>query len=83
MSTIIKYVDFLWALDYLARYYPKYHSHELLNLADDVWKWLNNELPENSSSLIYLKGLFNSPSEAVKVIWKEIQLMAGPFMNNN
>ncbi|MBT1702376.1 hypothetical protein [Chryseosolibacter indicus] len=79
----MKYIDFLWALDYLSRYYPKYHSHEILNLADDIWKWLNNELPENSSSLIYLKSVFNSPSEAIKALWKEIQLMAGPFMNNN
>jgi hypothetical protein len=52
-------------------------------MADDIWKWLNNELPENSSSLIYLKSIFNSPTEALKAIVKELQLMAGPFSNLN
>jgi len=79
----MKYLDFLWALDILYRYYPRYHTHDLIVLADDIWKWMNNELPENSSTLIYLKSCFNSPSEAFKVVWKEIQLLAGPFMNSN
>ncbi len=79
----MKYLDFLWTLDILSKYYPKYHSHELLIMADDIWKWLNNELPENSSSLIYLKSIFNSPTEALKAIVKELQLMAGPFSNLN
>jgi hypothetical protein len=79
----VKYVEFLLALDLLSRYYPKYHSHELLVLADDIWKWLNNELPEDSSSLIYLKNYFHSPAEAIKALWREIQLMAGPFANAN
>jgi hypothetical protein len=79
----MKYLEFLWALDALAKYYPKYHSHELLSLADDVLKWLNNELPEDSSTLIYLKSIFGSPSEAFKSVWKEIQLMAGPFLHLN
>ena len=79
----MKYVEFLLALDLLSKYYPKYQSHELLLLADDIWKWINNELPEDSSSLVYLKNYFSSPSEAFKALWKEIQLMAGPFMNLN
>lgn len=79
----MKHMELLWALNALARYYPKYHSHELLLLADDVWKWLNNELPENSSTLVYLKSLFGSPSEAFKAIWKEVQLMAAPYLNLN
>ena len=46
----MKYVEFLLALDLLAKYYPKYHSHELLLLADDIWKWINNELRERIHS---------------------------------
>jgi hypothetical protein len=79
----MKYIEFLWTLDILSKYYPKYQSHELFILADDVWKWLNNELPENSSKLIYLKSLFDSPSDAFKAVWKEIELFAGPFINVN
>lgn len=71
------------ALDLLARYYPKYHSNELLLLADDIWKWINNELPEDSSAMVYLKKYFNSPSEAVRALWREIQLLAGPYLNTN
>lgn len=79
----MKYVEFLLALDLLAKYYPKYHSHELLILADDIWKWLNDELPEDSSALAYLRKYFNSPSEALRVVWREMQLLAGPFLNLN
>jgi hypothetical protein len=79
----MKYLDFLWALDLLSRYYPKYHSNELLLLADDIWKWINNELPEDSSSLVYLKSCFESPYEAFTAVWKEILLLAGPFARNN
>jgi hypothetical protein len=79
----MKYIDFLWALDVLARYYPRYHSSDLLVLADDIWKWINNELPEDSSSFVYLKNCFGSPAEALKAVWKEIQLMSDPFINQN
>jgi len=79
----VKYVEFLLALDLLARYYPNYHSHELFLLADDIWKWINNELPEDSSSLVYLKKYFDSPSEALRAVMREIQLRAGPFLNLN
>lgn len=79
----MKYLDFIWMLDLLYRYYPKYHSNDILILADDVWKWINNELPEDSSTLIYLKNYFESPTEAIKVILKEIQLRVGPYMNIN
>lgn len=79
----MKYVEFLWALDLLSRYYPKYHSHELLLLADDIWKWINNELPEDSSSMVYLKKYFNSPAEALRAVLREIQMLAGPFLNLN
>ena len=79
----MKYIEFLWALDILSKYYPKYHSHEILLLADDIWKWLNNELPEGSSKLVYLKSIFGSPTEAFKAVWKEIQLMAGPYLHLN
>ena len=79
----VKYVEFLLALDLLSKYYPKYHSHELLLLADDIWKWINNELPEDSSALLYLKNYFSSPTEALRAVWREIQLLAGPFLNLN
>jgi hypothetical protein len=78
-----KYLDFLLALDFLYRYYPKYHSNELLILADDIFKWINNELPEDSSALIYLKSCFSSPKEALSAVWKEIMVLAGPFMRLN
>ncbi|HEY9005707.1 hypothetical protein [Ohtaekwangia sp.] len=73
----MKYLDFLLALDVLYRYYPKYHSNELFILADDIWKWMNNELPEDSSTLVYLKSCYNSPSEALSAVWKEIVLITG------
>ena len=79
----LKYLDFLWALDFLYRYYPKYHSSELLILAVDIFKWINNELPEDSSTLVYLKSCFNSPYEALTAVWKEILLLAGPFIRQN
>jgi hypothetical protein len=79
----MKYLDLLYALEILSRYYPKYYSQDLFQLADDVLKWFNNELPEDSSTLIYLKSCFASPSDALKVIWKEIQLLAGPLGNLN
>ncbi len=80
---MVKYLDFLFLLDLLSRYYPKYHSNELLMLADDVVKWLHNELPEDSSALIHLKSLFNSPADALNAIWKELLLIAGPFTRLN
>ena len=76
----MKYLELLWALEVLAKYYPKYHSSEVLVLADDVWKWLNNELPEDSSTLAYLNSMFDSPADAFRSIWKEVQMVAGPFM---
>jgi hypothetical protein len=79
----MKYIEFLWALDVLSKYYPKFQSHEMCILANDIWKWCNNELPENSSTLVYLKSVFSSPNEALNAIWKEIQLMAGPYLNSN
>jgi hypothetical protein len=55
----------------------------VLLLADDIIKWFNNELPEDSSTLVYLKSLFNSPTEAVQVVWKEIQLRFGSYLYVN
>lgn len=76
-------MDLLWALDVLSRYYPRYYSHELIQLADDIFKWFNNDLPHDSSTIAYLESCFNSPSEALKVLWNEISLLAGPYMNRN
>jgi hypothetical protein len=79
----MKYLEFLWALDVLYRYYPRYHSNEILVLAEDILKWFNNELPEDSSTIVYLKNYFNSPSEALRAVWKEVQLLAGPYLFKN
>lgn len=79
----MKYIELLWMLDLLSKYYPRSYSHELIALTEDIFKWLNNELPDDSSTLIYLKNCFDSPTEAFKAVWKEIQLMAGPFANMN
>ncbi len=79
----MKYLDLIYMLDLLARYYPRYHSNEILLLADDIIKWINNELPQDSSTLIYLQSMYDSPAAALKAIWKEIQLLAGPFISIN
>jgi hypothetical protein len=73
----------LFALDSLYRYYPKYYSNEIILLAEDILKWFDNELPEDSSSIIYLKNYFNSPYDALNAIWKEVSLLAGPFSRSN
>lgn len=78
----MKYLDLLWASDWLQRYYPKYYSNELMLLLDDILKWLQDELPEDSSTLIYLKSLYNSPTEALLSVWKEIQILMGSYWKN-
>jgi len=79
----MKYLDLLYQLDFLSRYYPRYYSSEIILLADDILKWINNELPQDSSTLIYLKSIYDSPSSALQSIWKELQLLAGPFLHIN
>ena len=79
----LKYLDFLWALDFLYRYHPRCHSNEIILLADDILKWINHELPEDSSAIVYLKSCFSSPYDALNAVWKEILLQAGPFMSQN
>lgn len=78
----MKYLDLLWATDWLSRYHPKYYASELLSMADDILKWFDEELPEDSSTLIYLKSLYDSPTEALLAIWKEIQLLTGAYWRN-
>lgn len=78
----MKYLDLLLATDWLRRYYPKYYSNELMLLVDDILKWFDEELPEDSSTLVYLKSLYDSPSEALRSIWNEIQLLMGPYWRN-
>jgi hypothetical protein len=78
-----KYLDFIFALDILYRYYPKYHSNELLIMADDILKWMRNELPDDSSALLHLKASFKTPYEALQALWKEISLLAGPLSKPN
>jgi hypothetical protein len=77
----MRYIDLIFALDFLYRYYPKYQSNELIMLAEDILKWVNNELPEDSSALVYLKSCFNSPYEAFTAVWKEIWVIAGSLSN--
>jgi hypothetical protein len=79
----MKYLEFINLLDILSRCYPRYHSNEILLLADDILKWFNNELPKDSSALKYLQSMYDSPTTALRALWKEIQLMAGPFLNIN
>ncbi len=79
----MKYLDLIYMLDVLSRYYPRYYSTEVFLLADDILKWINNELPQDSSALHYLQSMYGSPAAALKSIWKEIQLLAGPFLSNN
>ena len=79
----MKYLDFIWAIDVLYRYHPHYHANDLLVMADDILKWVNNDLPEDSSTLVYLRNSFSSPAEAIKAVWNEINLLAGPFLFGN
>jgi hypothetical protein len=79
----MKYLDFLLALDLINRYYPRYYTNEILILADDILKWFNNELPEDSSALVYLKTSFNSPNDALNALWKEIQLIFSSYLYLN
>ncbi|MBS1508187.1 MAG: hypothetical protein JSS79_16220 [Bacteroidetes bacterium] len=78
----MKYLEFLWATDWLSRYYPKYYASELMQLAEDILKWFDEELPEDSSTLIYLKSLYHSPDEALDDISDEIQLLTGANSTN-
>jgi hypothetical protein len=80
---VMRYIDFLWMMDVLYRYYPKYHSSDLVLLADDILKWFNNELPEDSSALMYLRSCFDSPYDAIRSIWKELLLLSAPWMRLN
>lgn len=82
-QVFMKYLDFLLALNVISRYYPRYYSNELLLLADDILKWVNNELPEDSSAIVYLRSCFNSPTEALQAVWQEIQLIVGPYLYLN
>jgi hypothetical protein len=79
----MKYIELLIALDMLSKYYPRYYSQELFLLAEDVLKWINGDLPEDSSTIVYLENCFGSPTEAFKSIWKDLQLTAGPLVNIN
>jgi len=78
----MKYLDLLLATDWLSRYHPKYYANELLSLADDILQWFDEELPEDSSSLAYLRSLYDSPAEALSSVWKEIQLLMGSCWEN-
>jgi len=78
----MKYIEFLWATDWLSRYHPKFYASELMLLADDILKWFDEELPEDSATLVYLKSLYQSPDEAMEDIGEEIQLLTGALRSN-
>lgn len=78
----MKYLDLLRASEWLSRYYPGYYTSELMILVDDIVKWFREELPEDSSTLAYLKSLYNSPREALRAVWKDIQLLMGAARMN-
>lgn len=78
--SIMKYSELICMLDLLSRFYPRYYSSEVMALADDIIKWFNNELPNDSSALVYLQSMYDSPTSALKAIWKEIQVLADPFI---
>jgi hypothetical protein len=78
-----KYFDLMFMLDFLYRYYPKYYTNEVILLAEDIVKWVNEELPEDSSAIVYLKHYFDSPYDALNAVWKEISLLAGLFARLN
>jgi hypothetical protein len=79
----MKYIDLICTLDLIARSYPRYYSSEVFLLADDILKWINNELPQDSSTLHYLQSIYDSPTIALKSIWNDIQLFAGPYISIN
>ena len=63
----MKYLDLIYMLDLLSRYYPRYHSSEIFLLADDILKWINNELPHDSSTLHYLQSIYDSPAYRTQI----------------
>jgi hypothetical protein len=82
-SDFMKYVELLFVLDLLSKYHPRYYSQELFSIAEDVLKWINNELPEDSSALVYLKKCFGSPANAYKAVSEELDIVGGPFLHPN
>ena len=79
----MKYQELIWALDLLSKYYPGYHGNQLLVLCDDAIRWFNNELPDDSSAVMYLKQLFASPVDALSALWQDVQMLSMPFKNIN
>lgn len=70
-------------LDLLYRYYPKYHANELFILAEDILKWVNKELPTDSSSHAYLIALFGSPRKALSYLRQELKFYQRFFSQLN
>jgi hypothetical protein len=79
----MKYQELFIGLDVLSKYYPGYHGNHLLILCDDIVKWFNNDLPEDSSALIYLRGIFASPIDAIAALLEDVQLLSQPFRSLN
>jgi len=66
------YTDFLSSLDQLNRLYPGYYRSELLLLSDDVVRWFNGELGQDSSALSYLSKFYRTPREAMQDLMEKI-----------
>jgi len=79
---LMKYLELLWAADWLSRFHPKYYTSELMVLVEDILKWFDEELPEDSSAMVYLKSLYATPEAAMQDIGDEIALLTGGYWEN-
>ena len=79
----MNYFELLQMLDVLARNYSRYHSSEMILLAEDVWRWLNSELPADSSTVVFLSKYFSSPQEAAKEMSEQLRLLMAHYSRLN
>lgn len=77
------YQELVQLLDILGRNYSRYHSNEMILLAEDVWRWLNSDLPADSSAAVFLSKYFNSPQEAAKEMSNQLRLLIAHYVNLN
>jgi len=77
------YYELLQLLDILARNYSRYHSSEMILLAEDVWRWLNQELPADSSTVKFLCKYYHSPQQAAKEMSEQLRLLIAHYSRLN
>ncbi len=77
------YFELVQLLDVLARNYSKYHSSEMIMLAEDVWRWLNQDLPDDSSAAVFLSKYFSSPQEAAREMSEQLRLLIAHYSRLN